>query len=664
MEAESLRILDMERPTSGGWTDDYGVAVRRAPAKGEGVHVAFRALRAAPLVAGGWGASATVERASAWSLPTLACRARLTAIVVAGAAGAAYVGYLTAQNPVASPAHFAVIFRVVIIMSLILAGVYAQTDPKQERMGRLLVAAGFYSCVWLLNGSRESLAFSVGVAAAGVGLPLFYYLLAAHPGGRLHGRMERLFILIFAIFLPAAWAFCTLTSTQPAIATPLLDCKPHCPTNALYIGSSSATETVGSVVLAAWVLLACGTFLLLVRRLRLASAPLRRSLTPTVLVAMASVLLLLGFFVNHGPGSDTRHTFGYLYVAMSAAVPIAILLGLALERQYMGQGLARFIAQLSRTSPSGLQTLMASALHDPSLTIAYPRAQPGGYVDHSGAPVLAPGSRTNRAVTEIEHDGHRVASVLYDTGLSDQEAFVRAAGAAAALRLEHAQLETELKASMVDLARSRRRLVEAADAERQRIERDLHDGAQQHLVGMRVKLALAMEAVQADRALGERMLGEIGTELDEALEELRSLAQGVYPALLAQRGLTDALRSAARQCSAPVSVCSRDIGRYAPDAEAAVYFCCREALQNVAKHAGEGAVATIGLWEKDSRLYFEVTDSGVGFARAAVAPGRGIVNMRDRIEAVGGMLAVSSGEEMGTLVAGSVPVQAASAGRQ
>lgn len=591
-----------------------------------------------------------------WSLRELADRSRLGALLLSGAAAAGAVGYVTAGNPAASPPHVAVVFRVVIIMSLIVAGVFAQTDPKQERMGRLLVVAGFCSCAWLLIGSRGSVPFSIGVVSTGVSLPLFYFLMLAHPGGRVHSPAERLFIAAFAAVVPLAWTFCTLTSAQPPIATPLLECTPHCPSNALFVGSSPATGVARSVLLAAWVLLACGTFLLLLRRLHLASSPLRRSLTPTVVVCMANVLLLIAYFVNRGPETHVQETFGYVYVATSAAIPLAILLGLALERQYLGEGLARFIAQLSGTNPSGLQALMASTLHDPSLTIAYPRAQRGAYVDYSGTAVAPPSSQVDRAVADIERDGRRVASVLYDTDLSDQEAFVRAAGAAATLRLEHAHLEADLKASMVDLASSRRRLVEAADAERERIERDLHDGAQQHLVGLRVKLALATEAMKDDRERGERMLCEIGDELDEALEELRSLAQGVYPALLGQRGLTDALRSAARQCSVPVSVHARGVGRYAPDIEMAVYFCCREALQNVAKHAGESALASVGLWEKDSRLCFEVTDSGVGFARAVVSPGRGIVNMRDRIEAVGGALAVSSGEDLGTLVAGSVPV--------
>jgi signal transduction histidine kinase len=371
---------------------------------------------------------------------------------------------------------------------------------------------------------------------------------------------------------------------------------------------------------------------------------------------MFSMLFLLGSLVSAAPATRTTDMLGYLYVGMYAAIPLAIVVGLTLERQFMGQALARFVDQLAGATPARLQQLMAEVLHDPTLTIAYPRPTRGTHVDAAGASVPMPVDGARHAVAAITRDGAPVASVLYDTALADQEAFVRAAGAVAALRLQQAQLEVDLKASMSDLAQSRRRLVEAADAERQRIERDLHDGAQQHLVGMRVKLELASDAIKHDRERGERMLAEIGTELDEALEELRALARGVYPPLLSEHGLAEALKSTARSCPVPVSVRVGEIRRYQADVETAVYFCCREALQNVARHAGRDAVTTVDLAEERSKLRFSVCDTGLGFARSEQEPGSGIVNMRDRIEAVGGTLSISSEPGAGTVVSGCVPV--------
>jgi signal transduction histidine kinase len=592
----------------------------------------------------------------AFTLPRIPSRVRLAGIALSCSLPAAAVGYLAAENPDAAPLHVAVLLRVAVIASLVVAGTFALADAAHRRMGGLLIGAGLFCSLWLLNGSSESLAFSLGVLCAGLAVPGFYYLMLAHPSGRLHSQLERIFVTGLAALISLGWAFAWLTARRPPISAPLLQCARDCPHNALFVGSTATGPAVRAVLLIGWGLFACGTFLLLLRRLRSAGPPLRRSLTPVVLVAMVSMLSLLGFFVTHSSRSDIVSVLGPLYAATALLIPLAILLGLGLERQFMGQALARFMGQLPGTTPSRLQALMADALHDPSLTIAYPRPLLGSYVDSSGSPVEMPTCRAEWAVTEIERDGRPIASVLYDAALADQEPFVRAAGMAATLRLEHSQLEADLKASMAELARSRRRLVETADAERQRIERDLHDGAQQHLVGLRVKLELATDAIKSDREQGERMLGEIGLQLDEALDELRSLAQGVYPPLLAEHGLGEALKSAARRCAVPVSVQTRDLGRYPADVEAAVYFCCREALQNIAKHAGHDAIGTLRLWEERARLRFEIADSGVGFSAEATSSGSGIVNMHDRLEAVGGTVVVSSHAGAGTLAAGYVPL--------
>jgi len=224
------------------------------------------------------------------------------------------------------------------------------------------------------------------------------------------------------------------------------------------------------------------------------------------------------------------------------------------------------------------------------------------------------------------------------------------------LWLQNTQLEADLEASMADLAASRRRLVETADVERQRIERNLHDGAQQHLVGMRLRLELAAEAIREEPRRGEHMLTEIGEQMDETLDELRCLAQGVYPPLLPEHGLAEAIRSASRRSPFPGRVEAHGIGRYPADTETAVYFCCLEALQNVAKHAGPHMCGTVRLWEEGQRLCFEVSDEGAGFAVEAVEPGSGLVNMRDRMEAAGGTLRVTSRPGHGTSVRGSVSI--------
>jgi signal transduction histidine kinase len=225
----------------------------------------------------------------------------------------------------------------------------------------------------------------------------------------------------------------------------------------------------------------------------------------------------------------------------------------------------------------------------------------------------------------------------------------------AATRSDLAATRADLATTRADLAASRTRLVDAAYAERQRIERDLHDSVQQQLVGVRIKLELASEEVAREPAGGRRMIDSIGRQMDEVLETLRSLARGIYPAVLHERGLGEALKSAGRRSPAPVSVRVTGIGRQPGEVEIAVYFSCLEAMQNVAKHAGRDTEAVIRLWRDSRRLWFEVTDRGRGFDPDTVPHPNGLVNMRDRIEAVGGMLTITSSAGHGCTVRGWVP---------
>jgi len=583
-------------------------------------------------------------------------RLRLGAVALLGALAVAGVAYLTSQNPAALPPHFAVLGRVLVVVTLIGVGLYAQTSRAQRRMGRLLVAAGFFSCLWSLTGSSDRLAFTVGVISLGAAGPVFCYLLLAHPSGRLGSPLERQFMRSLSGLMVGCWLVAVLMTRQPPVAGPLLRCVPHCPPNVLFLGGGDEARAVSSTVVAVcWFLLTAGTLAILLGRLRTANAALRRSVFPAALAAMFLALFVLGSLEIRSTGNQLVSALGYVFLALLVLIPLAILLGLSLGRLYMGQALATFINRLADTTASDLGALLADTMDDPTLRIVYRRPRHGTYLDPSGALAPPPQPSAGRAVTDITRDGRPVASVLYDAGLADQDDFVRAAAGAALVWFQNGQLDADLRASVGELAASRRRLVDAADAERQRIERDLHDGAQQHLVAIRVKLDLALEALNEDRARGERLLADVGAEMDGALEDLRSLAQGIYPPLLAEYGLGEALTSASRRCPLAVSVSAFGVGRYARDTETAVYFSCLEALQNAAKHAGREASAAISLWEDGGRLRFETRDSGVGFRPQAATSGSGLVSMHDRVAAVGGSLSVSSHPGAGTVVAGSVP---------
>jgi signal transduction histidine kinase len=232
--------------------------------------------------------------------------------------------------------------------------------------------------------------------------------------------------------------------------------------------------------------------------------------------------------------------------------------------------------------------------------------------------------------------------------------------------LKKAHLDSSLQDSLEQLRRqatelqaSRGRLVAAADAERRRIERNLHDGAQQHLVALSVKVRLIEQFAERDPERAKSLMNQLQEDVGSAIEELRSLAHGIYPPLLSSAGLGVAMSAACRRAPLPASLEADDVGRHAPEIESAVYFCCLEALQNAAKYAGSGASARVRIWEEAGGLLFEVSDDGGGFEAGQQPDGAGLTNMRDRLGAVGGTLRVES-DDRGTRIHGAVPLNAAS----
>jgi signal transduction histidine kinase len=556
-----------------------------------------------------------------------------------------------------------------IVAGLIGAGALAFTIQERHRMGTLLLGGGLASALWMLNGAADPFAFSVGVLFTGLGPWLCAYLSLAYPTGHLRSVWERRF-LAFVGWGSMLWLLAVLTQAQPPIRTPLIRCPSHCPRGEFFTGITlgAAAPVLHALLVAGWLLITCGTALLIARRARSAPTPVRRSLSPIELVAAANALVLLLFIVARTAGSSLAGPIGSVYAALVLVIPFAMLLGLALERLFMARALATFIDDLARLPQADPQSLMAAALHDPSLRIAYERPGTGRFVDSAGEPVAPPCPSAGRAVTWIEQDDHPLAAISYDAELATQEPFVQAAGTAVIMRLERATLEAaledstsalaashlRLKASTAELAASRARLVETAYTERRRIERDLHDSVQQDLVGLRIKLDLIAETVTDDPHTGARMIASLGTQMDHMLEALRSLARGIYPVVLTETGLGEALKSAARRCPAPVTVTARGIGRYHQDIEVAVYFCCLEALQNIVKHAGPGVTASIRMRQLGDQFIVDVRDTGAGFDPGKVVDGHGLRNMRDRIEAVGGKLIISA-RTPGTSIRAIIP---------
>jgi signal transduction histidine kinase len=239
------------------------------------------------------------------------------------------------------------------------------------------------------------------------------------------------------------------------------------------------------------------------------------------------------------------------------------------------------------------------------------------------------------------------------------------------LALHNVRLDSALQASLDELRQrnrelraSRARIVAASDDSRRQIERNLHDGAQQHLVAMAVKIGLARRMLGTDPSTAETMLEELRSDVQDTLRELRELAHGIYPPLLRDRGLPEALQTAANRATLPTTVDADGIGRYPEGVETAVYFCCLEAMQNAGKHAGDRAELTVQVSvdapdQSAPALCFAVRDDGAGFDPAVGGGGHGFVNMRDRLGAIGGTLQVTSTAGSGTTIAGRIPLDEA-----
>lgn len=277
-------------------------------------------------------------------------------------------------------------------------------------------------------------------------------------------------------------------------------------------------------------------------------------------------------------------------------------------------------------------------------------------------------------VAPITHSGHLLGLIVavrpaaVDAFNEEEDRTLTELARQLGLALHNVQLDSALQSTLDEVRRqaeelqaSRSRIVAASDAARRQIERNLHDGAQQHLVALAVNLRLARQIAESDLEVAKEMLEQLGHDLQDAVQELRNLAHGIYPPLLVDRGLPEALSAASGRSALPTGVVADGIGRYSPEVEAAVYFCCLEAMQNAGKHAGDGSTITVRVWEEAGALLFEVADDGVGFDPSGrVTPGAGFVNMGDRVGAIGGTFGVQSAPGRGTRVSGRIPLPAGS----
>jgi signal transduction histidine kinase len=387
---------------------------------------------------------------------------------------------------------------------------------------------------------------------------------------------------------------------------------------------------------------------LLVRRWVSATRPARRVLALVYGVGLVGAVSAVAHAVLPVPLVPAAVAVSHV---ATLALPVAFLAG-ALRVRLGRTAVADLLLRLPLTPPGGLQTLLARALGDPTLRIAFPRPDDDGYVDADGRPTVP---RPGDAITPVRRGARVVAVFLHDPAVGADRHVLAAAATAAALELDNQRLAAEVRAQLAEVHSSRLRIVAAADEQRRRVERDLHDGAQQQLVTISLVVRMARDRLRAGSADPEldALLSRAADGLETARTELRELARGIHPAVLTEAGLLPAVRTLAARSAHPVHVVDGPALPPLPAAVAATaYFVVAEAVTNAAKHACATA-ATVDLRVAGDRLLVTVADDGIGGADPAA--GAGLLGLRDRVAALDGELLVRSSPGAGTSVHADLP---------
>ena len=545
------------------------------------------------------------------------------------------------------------LYRGYLVAVPLLVGLYWWLRRPASRFGPLLVAFGGIAWVYSLQSSDVPLLFDLGVVAEAPALWLTFYLFLAFPMGRLEGWPVRALMAALAIILAGFFVPWVMLSPVIAGGGPLSVCVPACPENVLQVGSNpDLVEWAGRAETYGALAVTFGVLVVYALRLRAATRPQLRAL---IAVAATSLLFLPAFFVYHFSrqvlvaSPQTLDAMQWVLVGTRILLPLGFLAALWQAEIFAGASLGRLIQRLaSRPTLEQWRDDIAAALDDPHLRIGY--SEPGSagrFRQADGSELTLPPEGSGRTWLSADRDGKPVAAMVIDAALTEDPELVRAAAAATLLAVENGHLEGELRAS-------RARIVEAGSIERRRLERDLHDSTQQRLLALRIHLGLASE--QLERPEDRAKFEGLGADLEVAIEDLRNVARGLYPQLLSRYGVGQALASVTDGGALPVDIRDAGLTRQTEGVELTVYFCCLEALQNAAKHAGPGASAVVVLGQDRDGVHFSVEDDGVGFDPGDVERAGGLTNLADRAAAAGGVLRIESAPGRGTRVIGRIPV--------
>jgi signal transduction histidine kinase len=550
------------------------------------------------------------------------------------------------------------------ILGPVFVGLYWRHRRPDNRLGLLLIALGLVGIPYILASVNDPTLFAIGSVAE---VPIYVItsaVILAFPSGRIEGVAAKVILAVAAISIGGLTTVFIVADPQAGPSFSISGCRAACPANGLAIWSTpSWLPTFNDAYRALLIAIPIATTGVLVWRLITATPPRRRALAiggPIALLFLAmqasyrTIFFLSpdGFALTQAP---VHSGLQWTFAAARSFLWHGFLLALIAVELFAGRTLRRLVGDsLGRPSLSELEGMVRGPLGDPGLRLGFRVPGSPDWADADGEALAPPAA--GQALTEVEREGRPAIAIVHDPQLSEDPELLQAAGAVALLALENADLDTAWKESLDELADSRARLVRVGARERRRLERDLHDGAQQRLVAATINLSLAGELADGNPELHERVT-EAGSEVEEALLELRELAHGIYPQALGRWGLARAFEVLAARYPGRVKLILDTTARFPPEVEAAMYYCCMEAVQNASKHAGRDAHISIRLYADADQVHLEVRDNGPGFDPSAAHDGIGLQNMRDRLGAVRGSVEIVSQPGQGTLVAATAPVR-------
>jgi signal transduction histidine kinase len=522
------------------------------------------------------------------------------------------------------------------------SGLVVWAREEANPLGVLMAALGL---VWLAGAAVGEVGSAFGAWLAFVAVngavAMFVHVLVAFPGGSFASRGERLLVgAAYANLLVLAPLWMAAHGDAPRRDGTAGLLRPEPFGSSLGGPQAAIALLIGGVL--AW---------LLWRRWYWATRHTRRTLALVLLTGGTSLALLLGAAVADRTSAAAGRTLGWAAFVAFGAVPLAMLAGI-LRSRLARASVAELLRELETArTPGALRDALRRALGDPTLRLAYWVSEARGFVDLRGRAFELPWEGSSQVATRVERDGRCVAALVHDASLRDAPELLEAVTSAAGLALENERLHAELRSHVDDLRESRARIVEAGDAERRRLERNLHDGAQQRLVTMSLNLRLVESKLATDPEGAAPLVARLREELTDALEELRELARGIHPAILSDRGLAPALEAVAARSLVPVQLSAPEERLPAP-VEAAIYYVVSEALANVAKYAQATSV-TVEIARTDGRAVVAIADDGIGGADPD--RGSGLRGLADRVAALDGRLHVDSGPSGGTRIHADIP---------